>query len=53
MTSIFAQMEDKLNLFGKWKTTSTFWISVRQPYLFANGRQPQFIKQMEDNLNSF
>ena len=35
-------MEDDLNFFGKWKTTSTF---------LANGRRPQLFGQMEDDLN--
>ena len=42
MTSTLRQIEDDLNFLGKWKTTSK---------LLANGRQPQILRQMEDDFN--
>ena len=33
-------MEDDLN----------FWVNVRRTQFFVNGRQPQYVLQIEDNL---
>ena len=35
-------MEEDLNCWVKWKTTSIFW---------KNGRRPQYFGKMEDDLN--
>ena len=43
-------MEDDLNLFGKWKTTSIYFLMEDDLNLFSNGRQPQFILLKEDDL---
>jgi hypothetical protein len=36
------KMEDDLNFWAKWKTTSIFG---------QNGRRPQFLGKMEDDIN--
>ena len=54
-------MEDDLKIIGKWKMTSTFLVNGRRLTFFANGRQPkqtknngrhpQFLGVLEDDLN--
>ena len=53
-------MEDDLNIFGKWKTTSHFLQMEDDLNFVQNGRQPKFVTKrkttsilriMEDNLN--
>ena len=38
----YVKMEDNLNFFAKWKTTSIF---------LQNGKQPQYFGKFEGNLN--
>ena len=50
------EIEDDLNSFFKWKTTSIclepqFCLNMKDNLNYlSNGRQPQFILGMEDNL---
>ena len=38
----FGKMEDDLNFYAKWNTTSIFW---------QNGKRPQYFGKMEDDIN--
>ena len=46
-------MEDELNFYFKWKTTSTFFVNGRRPTKFCKWKTNWFFLQMEDNLKIY
>ena len=44
-------MEDDLNFFEKWKTTSSFSEMEENLNFVINGRRPQYLEKMEEDLN--
>jgi hypothetical protein len=48
--NLFCKWKTTSNLFCKWKMTSIYFLMEDDLSLFSNGRRPQFILLMEDDL---